>query len=135
MTSLTPFTLAKFMHEEYEIVAREEGWRTQEPCKVKWAKLPEANKATMLRVAEAVYSSFPTKCPIWQCGGTMKHVERRPPKGMDPSDPQEYDGDFQTPDLVCTNCGGVYRFSGFKKRRPKSSSLRTSPSPQSSRRA
>jgi len=40
-------------------------------------------------------------------------VERKPPKGSGIG----YDGDFQTPDLVCENCGAIYSFSGFKKRR------------------
>ena len=38
-------------------------------------------------------------CPIWQCGGDLKHVELK-------------DGNWQTPDLKCENCGAYFKFVG-----------------------
>ena len=46
--------LAKFMHDTYEGVAKQEGWETQEKCRVDFNDLPDRNRLTMLRVAEAV---------------------------------------------------------------------------------
>ncbi len=46
--------LARFMHEQYEAASIEEGWGTQEKCRVDFDDLPEDNKRVMLRVAEAV---------------------------------------------------------------------------------
>ena len=48
------YDLAKFMHDEYEIAARNVGWKTQESCRVEFDSLPEANKKVMLHVAEKV---------------------------------------------------------------------------------
>lgn len=52
----------------------------------------------------------PNKCPINQCGGFMFAKERKPPE----KDMEEYNGDWQTPDLVCYNCGAIYSFQRFK---------------------
>jgi len=65
--------------------------------------------------AEKVFEIVPIKCPIWQCGGIMQTKERKLPN----NDPLEYDGDWQTPDLICSNCGAIYQFQGFKKKRTK----------------
>lgn len=46
--------LAKFMHDEYEKVAKEVGWNTQELCKVEFKDLPKGNQAVMLEVARRV---------------------------------------------------------------------------------
>ena len=56
-------------------------------------------------------------CPVWQCGGTMEAVEREAPKGINPDD--GYNGDWQTPDLVCDNCGAVYQFVKFTEHAKK----------------
>jgi hypothetical protein len=57
---------------------------------------------------------------MWQCGGIMRAIERKPPKGFLKDECSDgYDGDYQTPDLVCGNCRAIYRFSGFKKRRER----------------
>lgn len=37
-------------------------------------------------------------CPIWQCGGSLHPIETN---------------DWQTPLLVCDNCGGIYQFLRF----------------------
>ena len=111
---MTPKELAKFMHETYEAIAWEEGWKTQKKSRVHWSKLPKENKATMLRVAEEVLGFVPCMCPVWQCGSLMNVVERPMPK--DAIESEHWDGDEQTPDLVCTNCHAFYKFSGFQKR-------------------
>ena len=46
------YELAKFLHIEYENSARLFGWGSQEVCRVPFDELPEANKKTMLSVAE-----------------------------------------------------------------------------------
>ena len=43
--------LAKWLHDNYEEVAKQQGWNTQEKCKVEFATLPDANKQTMIDIA------------------------------------------------------------------------------------
>jgi hypothetical protein len=81
-----------------------------------YKKLPEDIKDFDREWAEKVLDYVPIKCPMWQCGGFMEAKERRPPKGFT-RDEAEYDGDWQSPDLVCVNCGAIYRFGGFKLRK------------------
>ena len=50
--------LAKFMHEEYENMARLQGWETQEKCRVAFEALPEKNIKTMLGVAQQILKNF-----------------------------------------------------------------------------
>lgn len=68
-------------------------------------------------LVEDIVSEVPIKCPVYQCGAYMKTVVRRPPKDFTYED--EYDGNEQTPDMVCTDCNAKYKFDGFKKRRGK----------------
>jgi len=59
----------------------------------------------------ANYDNLPFKCPVHQCGGTMRAVARDYPKGMSEKDfPDGMAGDFQTPDLICTKCKSIYRY-------------------------
>ena len=44
--------LAKWLHDNYEDVARQKNWNTQENCKVEYDALPDANKQTMIEIAE-----------------------------------------------------------------------------------
>ena len=44
--------LAKWLHDNYEEIAKAKDWNTQESCKVEFDTLPEANKHTMIEVAE-----------------------------------------------------------------------------------
>jgi prophage maintenance system killer protein len=44
--------LAKWLHDNYEEVAKEQNWNTQENCKVEFDTLPDANKRTMIEIAE-----------------------------------------------------------------------------------
>ena len=46
--------IAVMFHDAYEDVAKEEGWNTQNKCKVPFNDLPEANKRTMIRTAKIV---------------------------------------------------------------------------------
>lgn len=64
-----------------------------------------------------ILSEVPSKCPVYGCGGDLKVKVRRQPKDFNGGDNYQdgYDGDEQTPDMVCTNCGAIYKFSGFKK--------------------
>jgi hypothetical protein len=63
---------------------------------------------------------MPFKCPMYQCGGIMKSIERKYPKGKNEDDfPDGMIGDFQIPDLICTNCKAIYSFTKFKGKRTK----------------
>ena len=44
--------LAKWLHDNYEEVAKEKDWNTQENCKVEFDTLPDANKQTMIEIAK-----------------------------------------------------------------------------------
>ncbi len=46
--------LAKWLHDNYEEVAKEKEWNTQENCKVEFDALPNANKQTMIEMAERI---------------------------------------------------------------------------------
>jgi len=54
MRSKKIYELAKFMHDRYETLSKDEGWETQNECKVDFDKLPEKNKRVMLGVAGSV---------------------------------------------------------------------------------
>jgi len=91
--------------------ARIKRWNTHSwmPYKELSVQKKEVDRA----LAEQVIDSIPMiRCPVYQCGGFMKTVEKAKPKKLIE---ESYSGDFQTPLLVCTNCKAVYVFRGFKK--------------------
>lgn len=51
-------SLAKFMHDEYEMAAKEIGWETQESTRVSFHDLPIKNKEVMFHVAACVLIRF-----------------------------------------------------------------------------
>src|SRR3990167_4565015 len=55
------YELANFIHLEYERFAQKTNWDTNEKCKVAFDDLPEANKKTMLLVAESVLAEIKQK--------------------------------------------------------------------------
>ena len=92
---------------------RLEKWK---PNWIPYKDLPDEIQDYDREWAEKVLEVVPALCPVWQCGGTLKHVERDPPEGGNPDEYGDgYDGDFQTPDLYCPNCNAFYEFKGFKK--------------------
>lgn len=44
--------LAIWLHNNYEEVAKQKKWNTQENCKVEFDNLPDANKKTMIEIAK-----------------------------------------------------------------------------------
>ena len=50
--------LAEFIHEEYEKLAKENNWKTQESCQVKFDDLPTMNKITMMQLSEKILKKF-----------------------------------------------------------------------------
>ena len=58
-------------------------------------------------------------CPIWQCGGRMDARERKPPVKLAKDEDMEYNGDWQSPDLICSQCGAIYQFHHFKNKGEK----------------
>ena len=49
---MTKEELAKWLHDNYEEVAKEQNWNTQQNCKVEFDTLPDANKRTMIEIAD-----------------------------------------------------------------------------------
>ena len=49
---MTKEELAKWLHDNYEDVAKEQDWNTQQSCKVEFDTLPDANKRTMIEIAD-----------------------------------------------------------------------------------
>ena len=77
-----------------------------------YQKLTFEEKEQDRKWADKILDNVPIKCPLNQCGGIMQGKERIPPE----KNLEEYDGDWQTPDLVCSNCGAIYQFQRFKKK-------------------
>jgi hypothetical protein len=50
--------LADWMHEEYEKIAKEQGWKTQENCRVKFEDLPKENQKVMLELAKRLIKKY-----------------------------------------------------------------------------
>ena len=46
--------LARFMHNDYERIAKKNNWNTQKKCKVSFSNLPIENKLTMIEVAQNI---------------------------------------------------------------------------------
>src|SRR6056297_1059106 len=44
--------LAKWLHDNYVEIAKEQKWNTQQNCKVEFDTLPDANKRTMIEIAD-----------------------------------------------------------------------------------
>lgn len=49
---MTKEEIARSLHNRYEAIAKEIGWKTQESCQVDFNLLPEKNKKVMLKLAE-----------------------------------------------------------------------------------
>lgn len=49
---MTKEELAKWLHDNYEAVAKEQNWNTQQSCRVEFDTLPDANKRTMIEIAD-----------------------------------------------------------------------------------
>ncbi len=58
MKGIDVYNLAEFMHNKYEVFAKEAGWKTQESCQVKFNDLPEKNKEVMVKMAFVVIDWF-----------------------------------------------------------------------------
>jgi hypothetical protein len=86
-----------------------------------YSKLTVEQKEQDREWAQKIIDEMPFNCPVWQCGGIIRAIGRKPPKGFVEARGDGYDGDFQTPDLVCENCRAVYRFSGFRRKRSRKS--------------
>lgn len=51
---MNKYQLARWMHEEYESIAEENGWETQKITRVDFDDLPESNRITMITLAERI---------------------------------------------------------------------------------
>lgn len=50
--------LAEWMHDQYEEIAKEMGWKTKEECRVKFEDLPKENMKVMLELAKRIIKKF-----------------------------------------------------------------------------
>ena len=50
--------LAKWLHDNYEEIAKKHKWNTQEGCKVEFEDLPEKNKKTMMSMARKIHKNL-----------------------------------------------------------------------------
>lgn len=50
--------LGEWLHEQYEEIAKKEGWKTQESTRVKFKNLPKENKETMIKLAQRIMVRF-----------------------------------------------------------------------------
>lgn len=48
------YAVAEYLHNTYERLAKDVGWKTQKSCRVKFSELPEANRKVMLGMADAI---------------------------------------------------------------------------------
>ena len=55
---ITKEELAEWLHDQYEEIAKEKGWQTQESTKTKFENLPEENKKTMIELAQRIINRF-----------------------------------------------------------------------------
>lgn len=85
-------------------------WKRQ--TETSYKQLSEREKNSDREWAEKIITEMPFKCPLHQCGGIMQSSIRKKPKDID-ADVEGYDGDEQTPDLICTNCKAIYQFTKF----------------------
>jgi hypothetical protein len=53
-----PIVLARYMHDAYEMLAKNNDWNTQENCKVDFSDLPIGNKNTMIFLAGKIIQDF-----------------------------------------------------------------------------
>jgi len=52
------YWLAEWLHENYEEIAKKEGWKTQEKTRVKFEDLPKENVRTMIELAKRIIKEF-----------------------------------------------------------------------------
>ena len=77
-------------------------------------RLDKYDKEEYDECVDTIISDVPFKCPVYECGGYLKIKIRRIPKDFNKGEnyPDGYEGDEQTPDMVCINCGAIYKFNG-----------------------
>ena len=73
--------LAKWLHDNYEAVAKEQDWNTQQSCKVEFDTLPDANKNTMIEIADRLLNFNLLRLHFVvrrseQCNHVFQRVER-----------------------------------------------------------
>jgi hypothetical protein len=58
MGHITEKELAEWLHEQYEEIAKEKGWKTQESTQTKFDNLPKKNQQTMIELAFRILRRF-----------------------------------------------------------------------------
>lgn len=52
------YDMAKWMHEQYEEIAKKKSWETQKNCRVEFRDLPKENKAVMIELANRIIKHY-----------------------------------------------------------------------------
>lgn len=68
--------LAKWLHNNYEEIAREKKWETQKSFKVEFDDLPKENKDTMISLADRIINNF-LKNETYECEPVRQHDGKR----------------------------------------------------------
>jgi len=84
-----------------------------------YKKLSEDTKDMDREWADKILDALPIRCPMYQCGGFMEAKERKVSKSFLAENWEHWNGDEQSPDLICTNCKALYQFQGFKNAKRK----------------
>lgn len=61
LKDINPEHLASLFHRSYEFHSKNEGWETQENCRVQFEDLPEENKKVMILVCGEIIDIFLNK--------------------------------------------------------------------------
>ena len=86
--------LAKWLHDNYEEVAKQKEWNTQDNCKVEFDTLPDANKQTMIEIAQRLLN-FNLLRQYFVSGQVCDHPQRNR---------EDYEGSSM---FKCWKCGKI----------------------------
>ena len=56
--NMTTRELAKWLHDNYEAIAKKKNWDTQKSCKVDFEDLPKENQSVMLSMARKIHKNI-----------------------------------------------------------------------------
>ena len=59
--------LAEWMHNQYEEISKEQRWKTQKKCQVKFKDLPEENRKVMIALAGRLIKKKGLKLVVFVC--------------------------------------------------------------------
>lgn len=72
--------LAKWLHDTYEAIAKEKGWKTQEITRVSFDTLPKENQIVMIELAQCIQIAIANS--LLRHYPTRSHAEREGEKNL-----------------------------------------------------